>query len=42
MLHSHFLRFAHPKTSQKITITAPLDDQWQRLFQFFNWNCTDF
>ena len=42
MLHSHFLRFAHPKTSQKITITAPLDDQWQRLFQFFNWSFPDF
>ena len=42
MLHSHFLRFVHPKTSQKITIKAPLDDQWQRLFQFFNSSFPDF
>ncbi len=42
MLHSHFLHFIHPKTSQKITIKAPLDEQWKMLFQFFDWNFPDF
>lgn len=42
MLHSHFLSFTHPKTLQKIQIKAPLDRQWQQLFQFFNWDFSDF
>ena len=42
MLHSHFLHFIHPKTSQKITIKAPLDEQWKMLFQFFDWHFPDF
>lgn len=42
MLHSHFLKFTHPKTAQKIEIFAPLDKQWQNLFATFNWNFPTF
>lgn len=36
-LHSHQLQFTHPKNLQKISINAPLDSQWQRIFRQFNW-----
>ncbi len=36
-LHSKSLTFTHPKTLQKIEIFAPLDAQWQKVFQFFGW-----
>ncbi len=36
-LHSKSLTFTHPKTLQKIEINAPLDEQWQNTFSFFNW-----
>ncbi|MDH2925485.1 tRNA pseudouridine synthase C [Nicoletella semolina] len=36
-LHAQSLYFTHPKTLQKIEINAPLDQQWQSLFQQFNW-----
>ncbi|VEI77781.1 tRNA pseudouridine synthase C [Mannheimia haemolytica] len=42
MLHAHKLQFQHPETLQKIEIIAPLDEQWQRLFTFFDWNFTQF
>lgn len=42
MLHSHFLRFIHPKTTQKIVMSAPLDEQWQHLFMQFNWPFSHF
>lgn len=38
MLHANKLQFQHPKNLQKIEIIAPLDEQWQRLFTFFDWN----
>ncbi|AKO45433.1 tRNA pseudouridine(65) synthase TruC [[Haemophilus] ducreyi] len=42
MLHARLLHFNHPKTLQKITISAPLDQQWQMLFNQFGWHFTDF
>ncbi|HDL1163405.1 TPA: tRNA pseudouridine(65) synthase TruC [Mannheimia haemolytica] len=42
MLHAHKLQFQHPKNLQKIEIIAPLDEQWQRLFAFFDWNFTQY
>ncbi|MDG6882537.1 tRNA pseudouridine synthase C [Phocoenobacter uteri] len=36
-LHSQSLHFIHPKKMQKIEIIAPLDEQWQKTFQFFGW-----
>lgn len=42
MLHSRSLSFTHPKNVQKVEIIAPLDEQWKRLFTFFNWNFTQF
>lgn len=40
MLHARSLTFTHPKNGQSIEIVAPLDEQWQRLFTFFDWNFT--
>lgn len=42
MLHSRILSFIHPITLQKIEIIASLDEQWQQLFRFFDWNFTQF
>ncbi|MFA9487842.1 MULTISPECIES: tRNA pseudouridine(65) synthase TruC [unclassified Mannheimia] len=42
MLHAYKLQFQHPKNLQKIEIIAPLDEQWQTLFTFFDWNFTQF
>lgn len=42
MLHARSLTFTHPKNGQSIEIVAPLDEQWQRLFTFFDWNFTYF
>ena len=36
-LHANQLAFIHPKTLQKIVINAPLDQQWQQLFEQFGW-----
>lgn len=36
-LHANSLGFSHPFTRQSVRIDAGLDIQWQRLFQFFNW-----
>ncbi|OOH89755.1 tRNA pseudouridine(65) synthase TruC [Pasteurellaceae bacterium 15-036681] len=41
-LHSNSLQFIHPKTLQKIEINAPLDKQWRKLFEQFNWNFPQF
>ncbi|MDH2997792.1 tRNA pseudouridine(65) synthase TruC [Pasteurellaceae bacterium LFhippo2] len=41
-LHSNKLEFIHPKTLQKIEINAPLDQQWRKLFEQFNWNFPQF
>lgn len=38
MLHSHQMRFTHPRTLQKISINAPLDQQWLSLGERFGWN----
>lgn len=37
-LHASSLQFTHPNQLQKITINAPLDDQWQRLLPQFGWH----
>lgn len=36
-LHANQLSITHPHKLQKITINAPLDSQWQRLFSQFGW-----
>lgn len=36
-LHANQLSITHPHKLQKITINAPLDTQWQRLFSQFGW-----
>ncbi|MFZ7186539.1 tRNA pseudouridine(65) synthase TruC [Avibacterium avium] len=38
MLHAETLAFNHPITKNRLKITAPLDEQWQRLFDAFSWN----
>ncbi|MFQ1015877.1 tRNA pseudouridine(65) synthase TruC [Avibacterium paragallinarum] len=38
MLHAETLAFNHPITKNRLKITAPLDEQWQRLFETFSWN----
>ncbi|MFZ7108008.1 tRNA pseudouridine(65) synthase TruC [Avibacterium avium] len=38
MLHAETLAFNHPITKNRLKITAPLDEQWQRLFSVFAWN----
>ncbi|MFZ7265793.1 tRNA pseudouridine(65) synthase TruC [Avibacterium avium] len=38
MLHAETLAFNHPITKNRLKITAPLDEQWQRLFDAFAWN----
>lgn len=38
MLHAETLAFIHPITKNWLKITAPLDEQWQRLFDAFSWN----
>ncbi|PJG82674.1 tRNA pseudouridine(65) synthase TruC [Caviibacterium pharyngocola] len=38
MLHSEKLAFHHPVTNARIQIFAPLDEQWQRLFEEFGWS----
>lgn len=40
LLHANALRFTTPGRLQKITINAPLDLQWQQLFEQFNWSQT--
>ncbi|WP_032092716.1 tRNA pseudouridine(65) synthase TruC [Necropsobacter rosorum] len=37
MLHAHKLIFSHPVTNANIEICAPLDSQWQLLFERFGW-----
>lgn len=41
-LHAQRLTFEHPDRLQKITLNAPLDGQWQRLFERFGWSFPDF
>lgn len=41
-LHAEQLRFTHPMTQETITISAPLDTQWQQLFTQFDWHFPDF
>lgn len=36
-LHANQLSITHPHKLQKITINAPLDSQWQRVFSQFGW-----
>ncbi|MFQ1050728.1 tRNA pseudouridine(65) synthase TruC [Avibacterium paragallinarum] len=38
MLHAKTLAFIHPITKSRLKITAPLDEQWQCLFDAFSWN----
>ncbi|CAM3768736.1 tRNA pseudouridine(65) synthase TruC [Avibacterium endocarditidis] len=38
MLHAETLAFIHPITKNRLKITAPLDEQWQCLFDAFSWN----
>ncbi|MFZ7197547.1 tRNA pseudouridine(65) synthase TruC [Avibacterium avium] len=38
MLHAETLAFNHPITKNRLKITAPLDEQWQHLFDAFSWN----
>lgn len=37
MLHAEQLQFTHPHNLQKITINAPLDQQWQQVMTQFGW-----
>lgn len=37
-LHSYSLEFTHPTTLNSLKVVAPLDQQWQSLFQHLNWN----
>ncbi|OOF62702.1 tRNA pseudouridine(65) synthase TruC [Rodentibacter sp. Ppn85] len=37
LLHSETLCFIHPISQEKITIHAPLDEQWQNLIIKFGW-----
>ena len=37
MLHAYSLAFTHPVTNEYIEITAPFDQQWQRVFSELNW-----
>lgn len=37
MLHAERLSFLHPITQQPLTIVAPLDENWQKVFSQFNW-----
>lgn len=41
-LHAQKLQIMHPKHLQKIMINAPLDNQWQQLFEQFNWSFPQF
>lgn len=36
-LHAKQLSFTHPKNLQKIEINAPLDQQWIKVMQLFDW-----
>ncbi|WP_082897055.1 tRNA pseudouridine(65) synthase TruC [Thalassotalea crassostreae] len=38
MLHAQQLEFLHPITDEKITISAPLDEQWLFVFKELGWN----
>lgn len=38
MLHAYRLRFLSLETGEILTITAPLDNNWHRLFTAFNWS----
>ncbi|WP_371372818.1 tRNA pseudouridine(65) synthase TruC [Thalassotalea aquiviva] len=38
MLHAYQVGFTHPHTNQLLSITAPLDNQWQDLFSQFHWS----
>lgn len=37
MLHAKSLSFIHPVTQQNLTIDAPLDEQWQAVFEQLAW-----
>lgn len=37
MLHASELKFVHPYTAQPMLLTAPFDENWQRLFDTFMW-----
>ena len=38
MLHAQQLEFLHPITDEKITISAPLDEQWLSVFNELGWS----
>lgn len=38
MLHAGHLVLNHPVTGERLTISAPWDNQWQALMRQFNWN----
>lgn len=38
LLHAHRLQLAHPLTGAPLTLTAPLPDEFARLFEAFGWN----
>jgi tRNA pseudouridine65 synthase len=37
MLHARSLVFTHPVSSEKIEINAPLDNEWQQVFEQLGW-----
>ncbi|OOF43499.1 tRNA pseudouridine(65) synthase TruC [Rodentibacter rarus] len=37
LLHAERLSFIHPISQQKITVYAPLDEQWQNLMNILGW-----
>ncbi|WP_301099650.1 tRNA pseudouridine(65) synthase TruC [Otariodibacter sp.] len=41
-LHAYELVFKHPKTLQKISIKAPLDDNWKSVSSLLGWDTLDF
>ncbi|MBS0463162.1 MAG: pseudouridylate synthase [Proteobacteria bacterium] len=38
LLHAHSLAFAHPRGGDRITVTAPLDAQFERALAMFGWS----
>lgn len=41
LLHAQRLSFAHPASGEQLSITAPLDQQWRRVLDHFQWSLPD-
>jgi tRNA pseudouridine65 synthase len=38
LLHSHYLKFQHPKTDQEIVLVANVDETFERMLGLFNFS----